>query len=191
MIHYKKLIGKKLYLSPMSMDDVEKYTEWLNNFDISIFLLTSTQIISPEGEKKFIEESIKNNSVVFDIVDMETDKLIGNCGLMDIDHINRKAGFGIFIGDKTYQNKGYGTEAIRLILDYAFNLLNLHNIWLFVYSFNKRAIKCYEKVGFKLAGRRRESKLVSGKYYDEIYMDILDSEFESPYIKQKMIEIEG
>ena len=191
MIHYKKLIGKKLYLSPMSMDDVEKYTEWLNNLDISIFLLTSTQIISAEGEKKFIEESIKNNSVVFDIVDMETDKLIGNCGLMDIDHINRKAGFGIFIGDKTYQNKGYGTEAIRLILDYAFNLLNLHNIWLFVYSFNKKAIKCYEKVGFKLAGRRRESKLVNGKYYDEIYMDILDSEFESPYIKQKMIEIEG
>ena len=130
----------------------------------------------------------KNRSQVFGITDNATDKLIGNCSLFDISHINRKAELGIFIGDKTYWNKGFGTEAIELIIDYGFNILNLHNIWLEVYSFNKRAIKSYEKAGFQIIGKRREAKIINGKKYDEIYMDILSSEFESVYIKKIMGE---
>lgn len=121
----------------------------------------------------------------FAIVLLENDKLIGNCGLMNIDQTNRKATIGIFIGDKEEQNKGYGTEVIKLLLDYGFNYLNLHNINLGLMEFNKRALACYKKCGFKEYGRRRKCNFVNGKYYDTIYMDILAEEFKESYIQNK------
>jgi RimJ/RimL family protein N-acetyltransferase len=80
---------------------------------------------------------------------------------------------GIFIGNKQYWNKGFGQEALGLLTDYGFQSLNLNNIMLTVFSFNKRAIKCYEKAGFKQFGVRKESKIVNETKYDEIYMQIL------------------
>lgn len=106
---------------------------------------------------------------------------------MSINYKNRTGEVGIFIGDESNRNNGYGTEVLRLLLDYGFNYLNLNNIMLKVKSFNKRAIKCYEKVGFKEFGRRRESYFLNGKYYDDVHMDILASEFRGNYIKNKNI----
>ena len=94
---------------------------------------------------------------------------------------------GIFIGDKDYREKGYGTEAIRLILDYGFNYLNLNNIKLDLMEFNERALACYKKCGFKEYGRRRKCRFINGKCYDVIEMDILSGEFKGSYIKNKNI----
>lgn len=94
---------------------------------------------------------------------------------------------GIFIGEKDYLSKGYGTEAIRLILDFGFNYMNLHNIKLELISFNERALKCYKKCGFVETGRTRENVFVNGKYYDTISMDILSNEFNESYIRNKNI----
>jgi RimJ/RimL family protein N-acetyltransferase len=105
---------------------------------------------------------------------------------MDINHINGTAMFGIVIGEKEYWSKGFGTEATKLILDYGFNILNLHNIMLGVFDFNKRAIASYKKIGFKEIGKRRGDRLIAGKRYDTIFMDILAEEFESPFIKKVM-----
>ena len=77
-------------------------------------------------------------------------------------------------------------EAIKLILDYGFNYLNLNNIKLDLMSFNERALKCYQKCGFKEYGRRRKCKFINGKYYDSIEMDILADEFKESYIKNKI-----
>lgn len=129
----------------------------------------------------------KNGDFNFAIVNIENDKLIGNCSLMNINYQNRIGTVGIFIGDENNRSNGYGTEALKLLLDYGFNYLNLNNIMLTVKSFNERAIKCYEKVGFKEFGRRRESYFLNGKYYDDIHMDILVSEFKGNYIKNKNI----
>ncbi len=74
-----------------------------------------------------------------------------------------------------------------MLLDYGFNYLNLNNIMLTVKSFNERAINCYQKVGFKEIGRRRKSYFLNGKYYDDIYMDILAEEFKESYIRNKNI----
>ena len=82
------------------------------------------------------------------------------------------------IGNKEFWSRGYGTEALGLLLDFAFAILNLNNVLLEVHAFNTRAIRCYEKVGFKVVGRRRESRLVAGKHYDRIIMDILAREFQ-------------
>ena len=140
-----------------------------------------------EAEKEWIDKTLKNNDLNFAIVNLEKDELIGNCGFANISYQNRIGTVGIFIGDESNRSNGYGTETLKLLLDYGFNYLNLNNIMLTVKSFNERAIKCYEKVGFKEFGRRRESYFLNGKYYDDVHMDILASEFKESYIKNKNI----
>jgi RimJ/RimL family protein N-acetyltransferase len=180
MPYFKRIVGEKCYLSPIDPDDAPKDVEWLNDFEITVNLsLTSINIVN---EREFIDKNLKEGNPVFGIVDLATDKLIGNCGLHDIGWIGRHAEFGIFIGDKDYWNKGYGEEATRLILDFGFNILNLYNIFLKVMEYNKRAIRAYEKAGFKQIGRWRKAVQVAGKRYDFVMMDILADEFESPYI---------
>ena len=140
-----------------------------------------------EDEKEWIDKTLKNNDLNFAIVNLEKDELIGNCGFANISYQNRIGTVGIFIGEESNRSNGYGTETLKLLLDYGFNYLNLNNIMLTVKSFNEWAIKCYEKVGFKEFGRRRESYFLNGKYYDDVHMDILASEFKESYIKNKNI----
>jgi len=188
MKYFKKLVGEHIFLSPVSIEDVEKYTKWMNDFETTDYTGRSSQVYTIEDEKKWMDaRSEDKESKIFGIVDLKNNNLIGNCGLHKIDSVNRTATLGIFIGEKQERSKGYGTEVIRLLLDYGFNYLNLHEIQLDVMSFNKRAIRCYEKAGFKEYGRRRESEYINGKYYDLISMDILKSEFKESYIKNKNI----
>jgi RimJ/RimL family protein N-acetyltransferase len=175
--YFKKIVGTKCYLSPVNPDDFEKYTEWLNDPEISQNLLVDDKTVSLLREKEILEDMAKNNDTTFTIVDLATDKPLGNCSLNNVDNINQTATLGIFIGDKEYLSKGYGTEAMELLLDYGFNALNLQNIMLEVFDYNKRAIKAYEKVGFKVIGKRRQAKFFNNKRYDIIFMDILKDEF--------------
>ena len=186
MKYFKKLVGERIYLSPRSLEDAEKYAEWMNDFCVTDYTGRSHQIMTLESERKHLEEKI-NDIATFGIIDSKQDKLIGTVGLHDVNHFKRTATLGIFIGDKQYRGKRYGTETIRLILDYGFNYLNLQNIKLDVIEFNKRAIACYNKCGFKECGRRRKCEFVNGKYYDLISMDILSEEFKESYIKNKKI----
>jgi len=131
-------------------------------------------LVTTASAKKVVEglEGIR-----FDMVLLDGDVLIGHISLHDIDHFNRHAFLGIVIGESEYHSKGYGAEAVRLVLDYGFKTLNLHNIMLSVHADNHAGIACYKKVGFKDAGRRREWLFKDGKYIDVIYMDILAHEF--------------
>ena len=174
-MYFKKLAGKKCYLAPLDVNDAEKYTEWLNDPEVTKYLLVYPHIISIENEKEFLGKLSKEHT--YSIIDNDTNELIGNCGFVDIDHINQIGEVGIFIGNKKYWNKGYGTEALSLLLDYGFKALNLHNISLRVYSFNERAKKTYEKVGFKIIGKKREALLRGKERHDIILMDILYDEF--------------
>lgn len=186
MKYYKKLLGEKIYLSPRNCEEVEKFTEWLNDFETTDYIGRSAYITTLESEKKYFEEDIDKNYNFF-IVTLDNDKVIGTVGLENYDAINRTAILGIFIGDKEYRSQGYGTEAIRLILDYGFNYLNLNNIGLDLIEFNERALACYKKCGFKEYGRRRKCIYLNGKYYDRIRMDILAEEFKNKYIKNRHI----
>lgn len=187
MKYFKKLVGERIYLSPRNVEDVEKFTEWMNDFEITDYTGRSYQTMTLQNEKTYLEKEQDNKSG-FAIIDLQTDEIIGNVGLHDINNINRTATLGIFIGNKDYRSKGYGTEAIKLILDFGFNYLNLNNIDLALMEFNKRALKCYEKCGFKEIGRRRKCKFINGRYYDSILMDILSEEFTKSYIKNKNIK---
>lgn len=185
-MYFKKLIGDRIYLSPRNPEDVEIFTEWLNDFETTDYIGKSQNLISFNGEKEFLESN-SSPECIFVIVTLDNDKLIGTVGIENIDHVNRTGTLGIFIGDKDYRSKGYGSEAIRLILEYGFNYLNLKNIKLDAMSFNERALACYRKCGFKEYGRRRKCKFVNGNYYDEVSMDILKEEFEGDFIRNKNI----
>jgi RimJ/RimL family protein N-acetyltransferase len=182
MKYFKKITGKKCYLSPMNMNDFDQYTEWLNDLSTTKYLSLSSVNITLEAEKKALENLSRGHN--YAIIDCETDKLIGTVGLMDMDTTDRSAEIGIFIGNKDFLSKGYGTEAINLLLDYSFNVLNFKNIMLKVFSYNKRAVSCYQKCGFKIIGKRRKAHFYAGKYHDIIYMDMLSSEFEYSQIKE-------
>lgn len=111
---------------------------------------------------------------VWDIADQ---KVIGTCCLFDIHPVNRSADISINIGDRVYQRKGRATEALTLMLSYAFKTLNLHSVQLEVFEYNEGAIQCYRKLGFTESGKRRDARWVQGRYWDVIYMDILDREW--------------
>jgi RimJ/RimL family protein N-acetyltransferase len=174
-MYFRKMIGKKCYLSPMDTNDAGKFTEWLNDLEMTVNLTLYNSVINIENEKMFLENLSKEHN--YSIIDISTDELIGTCGFVDLDHLNQTGEVGIFIGNKDYWNKGYGTEALTLLLDYGFKALNLHNVLIRVYSFNERAKRCYEKIGFKTIGKRREALRRGRKTYDIILLDILYNEF--------------
>jgi len=92
------------------------------------------------------------------------------------------------IGEKDKWGEGYGGEAVTLLLDYGFNILNLNSVQLGVFAFNQRAIRCYERIGFKHIGTARESRILGGEKHGTILMDILASEFESPVVRGSLTE---
>ena len=179
MRYFEKLSGERLFLSPMNPEDAEAYTKWLNDPAVAVGLGQYAKMISLPGEQKYLADLASRSSHDFAMVLREGNegRLIGNISLMDVNGVDRTATLGLFLGEEADRGKGYGAEAIRLLLDYGFRTLNLHNIQLHLNGDNAQALACYKKVGFREFGRRRESKFHSGKYVDQIYMDILDSEF--------------
>lgn len=176
-MYFKKIEGKKVYLSPMCVEDAEKYVKWMNDFKVTDGLNGSKNLVTVESEREWIEKNNKDGNFQFAIVKQENDELIGNCGFNELDLTNQKGSIGIFIGEEENRNKGYGSEALELLISYGFEYLNLNNIMLSVYSFNENAIACYKKVGFKEIGRRREAYFKNNERYDDIYLDILRNEF--------------
>lgn len=177
MGYYKKIVGERIYLSPMCVEDAEKYVEWMSDRSVTDGIRSTRKIMTVEAERKWITENLENGTYNFSIVLKENDELIGSCSINNPNLIDKTATLGIFIGDEINRNKGYGAEALSLLLDYGFNILNLNNIGLGVFSFNERAINCYKKIGFKEYGRRHECYYLDGKYYDEILMEVLKKDF--------------
>lgn len=175
MKYYKKITGERLYLSPINEMDAETYTRWLNDSAVADGLGFTGKTVSLRGEEAWVADS--HDRPQFAIVTMDEDRLIGNCGIQALDQLRQTCEVGVFIGEAEDRCKGYGAEALRLLLDYAFNSLNLRSAMLKVFSFNEQAIACYKKVGFREIGYRRQSYFLKGKFHDELFMDILREEF--------------
>ena len=170
-MYFKKLVGEKCYLSPVDVDDFQKYTEWLNDLEITRNLLSSSWALNELVEKEALEKISREHS--YSIVDLKSNELIGICGLHDISQIYRRCELGIFIGNKAFLGLGYGEDAIRQLVKYGFEYLNMRNIMLRVFEFNERAISCYKKVGFKEIGKRRQGIELERKTFDIVFMDLL------------------
>ncbi|WP_408011262.1 GNAT family N-acetyltransferase [Pseudalkalibacillus sp. A8] len=145
--------------------------EYLRNLDTDFAMPRSVESFEKSSEKT-------SNSMEFRLRTLENDILIGFVALFSIEWNNQCGKMAIGIGDPNFRDKGYGTDALRLILRYGFYELNLHRIGLDVISYNKRAIHAYQKVGFQVEGTMRESVLRDGQKYDRILMSILRNEYQ-------------
>ena len=184
--YLKKIVGEKVYLSPISIDDFEEYAEMANDINVSVGLgsIAYTSIIDFESEKEFLISIKKSKN--FAVRLLENDELLGNVGFNLEDSINRAGVIGVMLGNSKHQRKGYGTEAVNLLLDYGFSFLNFRNISLNVFEYNEAAYNLYKKIGFKEVGRLRKAAEILGETYDIIIMDMLREEFQSVYIKREL-----
>jgi len=176
------LKGKLVGLVPYSKDSIPTFLKWLNDPEITAYL----RIYKPltlEEEIDHYEKVVRNPNVInFSIVTLQSEensgKLIGNTGA-EINTKDRVAILGILIGEKDYWGKGYGADALRVMIDYCFNTLNMERVELSTYEYNTRAQKCYHKVGFVDEGIQRKAKYHEGKYYDILMMGLLRDEWNS------------
>jgi RimJ/RimL family protein N-acetyltransferase len=141
----------------------------------------SVRPFSVKTSKEWIEkdqEKERPDQFLFAIRALEDERLIGEIGLDGVQWTHGDAFVGIGLGERDYWGKGYGTDAMRVILRYAFTELNLHRVSLNVFQYNPRAIKSYEKVGFKHEGRMRGVLNRNGKRWDIVFMGILREEWD-------------
>lgn len=174
--------GETVALGPLRRDLIPAYARWMNDLGTLRTLGALPAPLPLEAEEAWYDAAVKGDTRYFTIYETATMRPVGTCDLRDIDHRNRTATMGLLIGEPDARGKGFGTEATRLLLDVAFTVLGLHAVWLTVYAFNLAGQRCYAKAGFREVGRRRECRLLNGVLHDEIVMDILATEFESPVL---------
>jgi RimJ/RimL family protein N-acetyltransferase len=175
------LKGDRVLLGPLKREYIESYLKWMNNPKLTQYLLIYRPLTREMEEDWYNSLKNRDHFFIFAILIHNQDnneKLIGNCSI-DVDWKNRVGNCGIMIGEIENQGKGYGTEAMQLLVDYGFKTLNLNRIQLETYDFNKRAFQSYKKVGFKEEGIRREAIFKKGEYHDVIMMGILKEEWQS------------
>ncbi len=177
-----RLTGERIILREYRQEDLIHMRKWVNDYEITKYL--SNIFLYPQSKvdtEKFLNAMIDGNinTKGFVIAHKDTEEYIGQLDLIKIDWPNRVGTIGVVIGTKENLGKGYGTEAIKLLQEFAFNKLNLNKLELDVRSFNERAIACYKKCGFIEEGRIRENFYVDGKYTDTIRMGLLKREWKS------------
>lgn len=178
--------GEKVDLVAPSMAFFDHYLKWINDPEVTDMLGNVRYPMSREKEQKFVEEilSPKSNMKLFTVVTKDGVP-IGNISFNSINWLSRRAMVGIMIGEKSYWNRGFGTDAMRTLLRFGFEELGLHKIELGVHSLNKRAIKCYQKCGFVLERTAREHDFYQGRYVDGLGMGVLREEWEASQRKAK------
>lgn len=182
MTNHIVLRGKKVSLATITKDDIKTIWEYFGDFNLRIYLHNPWQPIYYEDEVKFYEKMIndKENNITFKIIkDQSKGELIGLVSLNNIDLYSRHAGIGYWIW-KDYWNRGYATEAVNLMLKYAFEWLNLNKVYAVIYEPNKASQKVLEKNGFKFVGRLRKQRYIpTVGYVDELYYDLLKDEWKN------------
>ncbi len=176
-------IGKKVRLREYRKEDIPLRLNYINDAEMLNLLISGIPYpITLHEEEKWLESiSALGDTYKFAIETIEDKQFIGGCSINDVDWKNSVAAVGIFIGEKDCWGKGYGTDAMRTLISFIFTQMNMNKIKLTCYSFNGRAIKSYEKCGFKVEGILRQEIYKDGHYHDKVIMGILREEFLSNY----------
>lgn len=174
--------GKNIRLRPERKEDVAKLIAIRNEEEVleNLSMYLPLQGSVERGEYWFNEElKEKHTNDVEFVIEKLDGTIIGMCGTMDTNWKNSYTTVWIFLGGPEQRSKGYGSEALGLLVDYIFNEMNLNRVRLFVFEFNKRAVKSYEKCGFKVEGTLRQELYRKGKYNDVYQMAILKREYDA------------
>jgi RimJ/RimL family protein N-acetyltransferase len=173
-----RLDGDRVVLKRHVPGNLAAFMRWYADPEVS--RLTRYQdgpMARPEIERFFQARVLGTDSLAMAIHERASDRLLGTCAFSQLDGENGSALFHITIGEKDAWGQGFGTEATRLMLEHAFERLRLHRIGLSVFAFNERAIRSYRRAGFVLEGRAREAIRRDGRWWDEVEMSILDSDW--------------
>lgn len=173
------LESMRIYLRPLQ--DLDAPIMLGNTTDEEIRYMTGTKSNFTLEQIKAHINHINNDSSRYDfaICLKENDQMIGELSILDIEGDDKKAGFRISMSSIELTGKGYGTEAIKIVLQFVFEELHLNRLQLEVFSHNLRGIRAYEKVGFVNEGVLRESLYYNGNYSDEIIMAMLKSDYKT------------
>jgi diamine N-acetyltransferase len=179
------LTGERAALGPLKRDHLPMFARWINDPEVRRGL-AYRGLANEDAEIKWYEEMTeagrqpRPSAVGFAVHDAADGELVGVCGIEGIDHHFSRADLGIFLGRR--RGTGIGTDATRLALDWAFNMLGLRNVMLETYEFNEQARRAYERAGFREIGRRRDAVSVMGRRCDSLLMDAVAADFESPVL---------
>lgn len=171
--------GNLVRLREYHKDDLSIAWQYVNDWEIKKYLAPDIPLPWKfEEEEKWYEELSSKNAehYSFAIERISDGQYIGGCGINALDWKNSVATVGIFLG-RSFLSQGYGTDAMKVLVNFIFSEMNIHKVILHVFAFNVRAIKSYEKAGFKIEGTLRSQIFRDGKYHDEIIMGILKEEW--------------
>jgi diamine N-acetyltransferase len=179
------IYGERIRFRAVEKEDLSLFVKWLNDPEVRRGILLHNPVSQTEEDswyERMLQRPVDEHVMVIDVKESPTEtgddnwKIIGSLAFDPIDWHVRAAEMGILIGDKTYWNRGYGTEAVRLLCRHGFNTLNLNRIFLHVFDNNPGAIRAYEKAGFTIEGRERQAEYVDGQFIDVLRMSLLKSE---------------
>ena len=176
------ITGDRVALGPIESDTMPLFYRWFNDMELLRTAGIGDGPWTMERVEAWFKRFSDSSEAWFMVFERDSERPIGFAGLRDIDEIHGTAEYAISIGEKSARGQGYGTEATRLMLDYAFVARGLHSVLLDVAAYNPGGTRAYEKAGFREIGRRHESDVMDGKRWDTVYMQALASEFESPVL---------
>lgn len=180
------IYGERIRLRAVEKADLPMFVAWLNDPEVQQGIILHSPLSQTEEENWYermlarpADEHVMAIEVRLPDATGEEPKwkLVGSLAFENIDWRIAAAEFGIVIGDKSYWDHGYGTEAVRLLVKHGFETLNLNRIYLHVFEINSRAIRAYEKAGFTIEGRERQAEFRNGRYIDVLRMSLLKAEF--------------
>src|SRR3954468_13632448 len=172
------LTGSKVVLRRHRPAIVDSFLRWYADPEIARLARYQATPMRPEEiERFFAARVVGPDALAMAVHEKRTNRLVGTCAFSQLDGENGSALYHITIGEPDVWGMGFGTEATQLMLDHAFGTLGLHRVSLYVFEFNERAIKAYQRSGFVIEGRARESIWRDGRWWDELAMSVLESDW--------------
>ncbi len=177
------MTGGSVGLALTRVEDVPTIARWNQDLEFTARMGTPGEAHTVEMRQEFYKQNSRMSRDIaeFSVIELSTGQLVGFGGLFNTTRALVATMF-VGIGETNFRRKGFGTEASRLICEYGFFFRNLHSIKVEVHEYNKAAMRVYERLGFKTAGRLRGANLLNNRRYDEIIMDLLRSEFELKHV---------
>lgn len=178
-LNYKKMVlcGKRVNFCKITKNDLSTLQKWRNSSEIWLYN-TQYVLLNMVNQQQWYEQIMqkKSDRIMF-MVTNKLGKPIGVCGLIHIDLKDKIASIAIIIGEKEYQNKGFGTEILQMLVDYGFNQVRIHRIEAEVFAYNQASTKLFEKMNFKQEVILRDSLWRNGKWWDILILSILQNEY--------------